>query len=122
MNLSDLRKYRLDLENPPFYNNINNGIALFDLIVSFIGAYILDKTFNLRNTITFCKNKKTIYYLLVIPFGILVHHIIAHIRSFPTKKIFPDEITTLNRKLFSMPLNIYHILLLILIIIIFKSC
>lgn len=120
MNLSELRRYRIDLENSPYYNDQNRGIALFDLTVSFIGAYLLDIWFNLSQKIPLCnKNKRLVYYLLVIPFGIIVHHIIAHLRS---RKLFPEEITFLNRKIMSLQPNIYHLLLIILIIYIVNIC
>lgn len=120
MNLSELRRYRLNFEKFPFYNNQSDGIALFDLTVSFIGAYLLDKLFNLSQKLNLCnKNKRFIYYLLVIPFGIIVHHIIAHIRSM---KLFPEEFTYLNKKIMSLTPNIYHLLLIILIVYIVNLC
>jgi len=132
MNLADLRRYRLDLENYPYYNDKSVGIALFDLIVSFIGAYILEKWLDLSTRLPLCKkNKRIVYYLLVIPFGIIVHHIIAHLaklkRSFNeghlrSKKIFPNEITYLNKKIISLQPNIYQFLLMILIIYIVNKC
>jgi len=120
MNLSNLRRYRLNFEKYPYYNNQNDGIALFDLITSFVGAYLLEKMFNLSKRLNLCnKNKQLVYYLLVIPFGIIVHHIIAHIRSI---KLFPEEITFLNKKIFSLKPNIYHLLLVILIVYIVNLC
>jgi hypothetical protein len=120
MNLSNLRRYRLDLETFPIYNDQNRGIALFDLITSFIGAYLLDKFFNLSKRLPLCKtNKRLVYYLLVIPFGIIVHHILAHLRSM---KLFPEEFTYLNKKIMSLQPNIYHLLLFVLIIYIINVC
>lgn len=120
MNLSELRRYRLNFEKFPYYNDKNDGIALFDLTVSFIGAYLLDKLFNLSKRLPICKNnKELVYYLLVIPFGIIIHHIIAHLRS---KTIFPEEITYLNKKIISLQPNIYHLLLIILILYIVNLC
>ena len=119
MDLDKLRKYRIDLEEYPYYNDNSIGIALFDVITAFLGAFIADKMFNLSKYVPLCKNKILTYYLLVIPFGIIIHHIIAHIRS---KKLIPEEITYLNRKLFSLKLNIYHLLILLLIMYIVKSC
>ena len=120
MNLSQLRRYRLNFEKFPYYNDQNNGIALFDLIASFVGAYLLDISFNLSKRLPLCKtNKQLVYYLLVIPFGIIIHHIIAHLRS---RKLFPEEITYLNKKIFSLQPNIYHLLLLILILYIMNLC
>lgn len=125
MNIEKLRIYRIDLEKFPYYNNNNIGIALFDVVTAFLGAYVLDKLFNLSNVIPICKNKTFIYYLLVIPFGIIVHHIVAHIRSFgkqDSKFLFPEEITHLNKKLFSLTPNIYHVLILLLLIYIINQC
>lgn len=120
MNLSELRRYRLNFEQFPYYNDKNNGIALFDLITSFLGAYLLDKWFNLSKRLPLCKtNKQLVYYLLVIPFGIIIHHIIAHLRD---KKLFPEEITYLNKKIISLQPNIYHLLIFILILYIINLC
>lgn len=120
MDLAELRKYRLDLEQFPYYNSKSIGIALFDVITAFLGAWILDRMFNLSNYLPFCKNnKRYIYYLLVIPFGIVVHHILAHIRS---KTWIPQEMTYLNKKLFSLTPNIYHLFVFMLIAYIVKSC
>ena len=120
MNLEKLRSYRLDLENYPYYNDKSVGIALFDLIVSFIGAYLLDISFDLSQKLQLCnQNKRLVYYLLVIPFGIIVHHIIAHLRS---RKLFPEEITFLNKKIMTLKPNIYHLLLIVLIIYTFDKC
>lgn len=118
MDLAELRKYRLDLENFPYYNDRNIGIALFDVVTAFLGAYILDNLFNLSKYIPVCKNKRTVYYLLVIPFGILTHHVLAHINSLQRGErfIFPEEMTFLNKKLFSLTPNIYHFVLILLVL------
>lgn len=120
MNLEDIRKYRIQFESLPIYNDQNVGIALFDLIISFIGAWILDISFNASSYVPICKNKRVIYYLLVIPFGIIVHHLIAHMRSYP--KIIPDEFTYLNKKLFTLEFNRYHLFMVILLYTIIRSC
>lgn len=117
--LEELRKYRIELDNINILNSDSRGIALFDLILSFIGAYIIDYIFNLSYFLP-CKNKKEVYYLLVIPFGILIHHIIAHLRSFPT--LIPEEITFLNKKIFSLELNIYKIVIVTLLYMIYLKC
>lgn len=72
MNISDLRKYRLDFENFPIYNDKGIGISLFDVSIAFLGAYLLDKFFYVSKLIP-CKRRVLNYYLLVIPFGILFH-------------------------------------------------
>ena len=99
MNITDLRKYRIQLDpyKPGFIFNQNGiGIALFDLISSFIGAYILDKLFNLSK---FFKSEKT-YYLLVIPAGVLAH------------LLFKQK-TYLNEQLFNY--NMIYVFLMIFI-------
>ena len=120
MDIQNLRKYRIQFETWPLYNDQNLGISLFDLIIAFVGAWILDSVFNGSSYIPFCKNKRLIYYLFVIPFGIVVHHLIAHIRS--GFKLFPEEITYLNRKLFTTQLNRYHVIIFALMVIILQSC
>lgn len=90
--IENLRKHRL------------GGIALFDLISSFIAAYILDYLFNVSYLLfgKITKNYKIIYYLSVIPFGIIAHIIFS-------------QKTFLNTQLFSPNLNIYKIILLLLL-------
>lgn len=110
VSLTTLRSYRLDLEHYPFFNNKNIGIALFDLVLSFIGAYLLGKLFDLPK---YLNCNKELYYYLVIPFGILIHYIIS---SYISNSIFnPTQITFLNKKLFSFEVNIYKILILLLL-------
>lgn len=118
MSIGELRKYRIELDNLPIFNNESRGIALFDLILSFVGAFVLDYLFNLSSLLP-CKNKKEIYYLLVIPIGILFHHIMAHIKS---QTILPEEITFLNKKLFSLEFNIYKVLVLVILYLIYTRC
>lgn len=36
-----LRDYRVDIEEYPFFNKEAQGIALFDLVISFIVAYMI---------------------------------------------------------------------------------
>lgn len=120
MNLQVIRKYRIQFESWPIFNNNSFGIALFDLATAFIGAWILDISFNLSSRLPICKNKRFVYYLLVIPVGIIVHHIIAHAQS--GWKLFPNEFTYLNKKLFTTKLNRYHLMLIVLLAIIFRSC
>ena len=116
MNIQELRKYRINLEED-FLNDKSNGIALFDTIITFITAYIINYYFKLSNKLP-GKNKIQTYYLLIIPFGILVHHISAHIQQ---QVWFPEEFTYLNKKIFSFELNIYKLLVFILIFISFNN-
>lgn len=88
MNLTELRKYRLVLdpyEDGFLFNSNGKGIALFDLISAFLGAYLLDAFFKLPSKLNI--SKKT-YYYAVIPMGILVHFLF-------------NKKTYLNTKLFS---------------------
>ena len=81
MNIAELRKYRIE------FNDKNSGIALFDLILSFLGAFLLDYFFNISKLLNnFSKNPKLLYYLLVIPVGIIIH-------------ILTSQNTFLNRQL-----------------------
>ena len=104
MNINDLRKYRIQF-NEPYFNIDSNGIALFDLSITFLAAYILEKYISIRIP---GKNKIQTYYLLVIPFSIIVHHIVAHLQQ---QMLCPIEFTFLNKQIFSNEINIYKILL-----------
>jgi hypothetical protein len=88
-NLTELRKYRLVLdpyEDGFMFNNDSKGIALFDLISAFLGAYLLDVFFELPLRM---RTTRTTYYYVVIPVGILVH-------------LLFNKNTYLNKKLFSL--------------------
>jgi len=101
MNITELRKYRIE------FNDKNNGIALFDLVASFLGAFLIDYFFNVSKHLNnFSKYPKLLYYLLIIPFGIIIH-------------IITSQHTFLNKQLFSPEMNIYKILLIINIFMIF---
>lgn len=97
MDIAEFRKYRIILNDYPFFNNTSNGIALFDVFGTFIIAYFL-KPFIQR----FINLSTKSYYLLLIPFGILVHLIF-------------DIDTFLNRMIFSEEINIYKLVILIMI-------
>lgn len=58
-----LRSFRLNV-------NGGRGIAMFDLFSAFFGAFLLDKYFDLSKKLSV--NYK-LYYLLVIPIGIISH-------------------------------------------------
>src|SRR4029079_970195 len=115
MSVELLRKYRIDLETPPFFNSEGVGIAIFDTSVAFFIARALDKFYNVSRFIPFCSNKKQIYYLLLFPVGVLVHHLIVRIQRVP-------EFSFLNKKLFSPDINIYKVLFLSLLLYTFTSC
>jgi hypothetical protein len=134
MDLTELRRYRITLDDP-FYNSESNGMALFDLATAFLGAYLLDITFKLSQWIP-CKNKRLVYYLLVIPVGVIVHHIWAHVKAMEDTlpsidgvgrgtgsfKLAPDELTFLNKKLFTLEPNRYHLFILLIIVLIYLVC
>lgn len=123
MDLTELRRYRITLDDP-FYNSESNGMALFDLATAFLGAYLLDITLNLSQWMP-CKNKRLVYYLLVIPVGVIVHHILAHVKAMENDgsfKLAPDELTFLNKKLFTLEPNRYHLFILLIIVLIYLFC
>ena len=70
MIIEELRKYRMF------------GIALFDLVSTFIGAYLLDKYFNFKN--------KRLYYLSIMPIAVLSHIIIGQ-KTFVNTKLVSDN-------------------------------
>ena len=116
MSIEELRKYRIQFENP-YFNTDSTGIALFDLSLTFVAAYILEQYFKLSDKLP-GKNKIQTYYLLIIPFGIIIHHIMAHLQQ---KVLWPIELTFLNKKIFSLDLNIYKLLLIIMIYLIYNN-
>lgn len=112
VSLDQLRTYRIQLETP-FFNNTSSGIALFDLVLSFVGAYIVEHYFKLSDKLP-GKNKLTTYYLLVIPLGLIIHFISARLQHI-------DEFTFLNKKIFSFDLNIYKVLLMLNLFLIYVA-
>lgn len=73
-------------------------IALFDLLGSFLGAWLLDNYY-----LKLDAKQQTIYYLSVIPIGILVH-------------LITGQNTTLNKKLFSPEFNVHKVIVALIII------
>ena len=102
--MEDIRKYRFNFNTPPFFNNQSQGIALFDLIGSFVIAYILDHSFNISRQFP----NKQVYYLSIIPLGIIIH-LMFGINTF------------LNQQLFNSHLNIYKITVALLIYMLFNQ-
>lgn len=119
ISLNDLRKFRLDIETQPFLNNQNQGIALFDLTLSFVAAYILDRQFKLSNRLGCNQNSQAVFYMLVIPFGILVHYLFS---MYQQQTFTPTQMTFLNRKIFTPNVNIYQIMVFFMILYSFMSC
>lgn len=96
--MDQIRKFRLDLEDYPFLNSNSQGIALFDLLGTFMIAYIFEKS-----VLNYLNISWKIYYTSLIPIGVIVH-------------ILFNQQTFLNTKLLSNNLNIYKILFLGLVI------
>lgn len=88
--IESLRKYRFQFQLP-FFNNKNHGIALFDLLLTFIIAYILESYILHIVNIT-----RTAYYLMLIPLGIIIH-------------LLTKQDTFLNHQLFNNEVNIYKL-------------
>lgn len=102
MNIKNLRKHRILLE-PPFLNSIGNGIALFDLSLTFIIAYLCEQYMLPR-----LKISKLAYYLSLLPLGVIIHI------------IFKKD-TFLNKQLFNNSLNIYKILMIIIVFMLYNE-
>lgn len=98
--LNNLRSYRIDLESSPIYNNIGKGISLFDILSAFAGVFILERLIyyitrkHMYNLIPSRRkiSKPVILYLLVIPFGVLVHRY-ANTKTYLSGKLFDDTCT-----------------------------
>jgi hypothetical protein len=105
--LSDIRKYRIKLDDVNLINSNNVGIAIFDLTGTFIIAYILDYFFNISRIFNgYTKNPKLTYYLILIPLGVLIHLLTL------------KKDTFFNSKLFSSDINIYKLIFVVLIVMI----
>jgi len=111
--IQEFRKYRVQLSEP-YFNQNSRGIALFDTTITFLTAYILDYYFNLSSNLP-GKNKQQSYYLLVIPFGIIIHHLVLYFKQ------SPGEITFLNKQIFSTEINIYKLIVIIMLYIVYTN-
>ena len=106
LDISSLRKYRIKLDEistKEFLNNTGNGISLFDLIGTFVIAYILEDYIT-----SFLKIKKDTYYLSLIPLGIIIHY-------------FTNQNTFLNTQLTNNTFNIYKIIIFVTLYLLYKS-
>lgn len=102
--MESIRQYRIKLDSTDeFLNNQGKGIALFDLIGTFIIAYLLEGYIT-----SFLKIKRDTYYLSLIPIGILIHYLVK-------------QDTFLNGKLMNTEINIYKIVLLVMLYYLYKS-
>jgi len=102
MNINNLRKYRIIIK-PPFFNSIGNGIALFDLILTFLIPYLIEPYI-----LSILKISRLAYYLSLLPLGIILH-------------ILFKQDTFLNKKLFTNTINIYKIVIIINIFMLYKE-
>ena len=102
MNINNLRKYRIIIK-PPFLNSIGNGIALFDLILTFLIPYLIEPYI-----VPKFKISRLAYYLSLLPLGVIIH------------VIFKQD-TFLNKQLFTNTVNIYKILIIIIIFMLYKE-
>jgi hypothetical protein len=100
--MDQIRKYRLDLEVSPFLNSNSQGIALFDLLGTFMIAYIFEKS-----VLNYLNISRQIYYASLIPIGVILH-------------LLFNQQTFLNTKLLSNNFNIYKVLFLGLILYLIK--
>ncbi len=96
--IQNLRQYRIKLDSTnEFLNSQGKGISLFDLIGTFIIAYLLEPYLT-----SFLKIKRDTFYLSLIPLGILTH-------------VLFKQNTFLNGKLMNNEINIYKIILVVLL-------
>lgn len=102
MNINNLRKYRIVIESP-FFNSIGNGIALFDLILTFLIPYLIEPYI-----LSILKISRLAYYLSLLPLGIILH-------------ILFKQDTFLNKQLFTNTINIYKIVMIINIFLLYKE-
>lgn len=102
MNINNLRKYRIIIK-PPFFNSIGNGIALFDLILTFLIPYLIEPYI-----LSILKISRLAYYLSLLPLGIILH-------------ILFKQDTFLNKQLFTNTINIYKIVMIINIFLLYKE-
>lgn len=89
--VDNLRKYRFVFENPAF-NDRGNGIAIFDVVATFLVAYILKPFVNKFFTIS-----DSVYYLLLIPFSVLFHKALK-IDTFLNRQIFNSQTFNVYKK------------------------
>lgn len=95
-----LRKYRI-LESPTnLYNIEGKGVAIFDLVSSIVGFYLIDLLLFKGKLFQTYGYK---YYVSIIPLGIVFHLIF-------------NQQTFLNKQLFSYELNMHKIIVAIVMI------
>lgn len=97
--IMSMRDYRMQLESP-YFNSESKGIALFDLVGTFVIAWILEETLHVTRVL---KITKTLYYSSLVMLGVIVHILIG-------------QPTFLNNKIFSIDFNIYKVMFVISLI------
>lgn len=102
MDIESLRQHRIILK-PPFYNSKGNGIALFDLSLTFIIAYVIEPYIR-----PLLKLSKLRYYLLLLPLGVVIH-------------LLTKQETFLNKQLLNNSINIYKIIMLVILYQLWKN-
>jgi hypothetical protein len=102
--MESIRQYRIKLDSTDeFLNNQGKGIALFDLIGTFIIAYLLEPYIT-----SFFKIKSDTYYLSLIPLGVLIHY-------------FVKQDTFLNGELLNNEVNVYKIVLVVMLYFLYNT-
>ena len=96
MDLKELRQYRVQLEQP-FLNSNGLGISLFDLIMTFVIAYIVEPYIRV-----YTKLNRQAYYLVLLPLGVLIH-------------LLTNQNTFLNGQLLNDSVNLYKVIMLIIV-------
>ena len=98
--ITNLRKYRI-LESPiNVYNTEGKGVAVFDLVSSIVGFYLVDLLLFSGQLFRTYGYK---YYASIIPLGVIVH-------------LSLYQQTFLNKQLFSSELNIHKIIVAIVMV------
>ena len=73
--VEEFRKYRI------------GGVAMFDLILTFVAAYIIDKIIDIKH--------KKLYYLSILPLAVLSHLVVGQ-KSFINSQLFSNEINSVK--------------------------
>ena len=98
--MDQLRKYRFQFESP-ILNDQSMGIALFDLVGTFVVAYVIEETLTITRRLGISKE---LYYSSVVMVGIITHLLLG-------------QNTFLNRKLMNGQFNIYKVLFVLYVVI-----
>ena len=85
MDLKELRQYRVQLEQP-FVNSNGLGISLFDLIMTFVIAYIVEPYIRV-----YTKLNRQAYYLVLLPLGVLIH-LLTNQNTFLNGQLLNDSV------------------------------